>query len=159
MSGVYTALGLTVIALSLFAGVVGLFSWQRNQPSVPFWYLLRVAQVATGIFVLYACVLYVGGHRADDELHYLYVLLPVVASFMAELMRAASASQELGDQLSPTEPKSNQELSEMFAALDPDQQEEIGLAIVRRETIVMTIACLVTAFLVWRAMETTAGMF
>jgi hypothetical protein len=33
------------------------------------------------------------------------------------------------------------------------------LAIVRRETGVMTVACLVLAFLVWRAIETTSGMF
>lgn len=159
MSSAYTALGLAVIALNLIAGVAGAISWQRNQPWVTFWYLLRAAQVGTGVFVVFACVVYATGHRADDGLHYLYVFLPVVASFMAELMRGAAASQELGDRLSPTEPKTSQELGEMFAGLEPEAQEEIGLAIVRRETAVMTIACLVTAFLLWRAIETTAGMF
>jgi hypothetical protein len=159
MSTAYTALGLAVIALNLISAITGGISWQRGRPSVAFWYLLRAGQILTGLFVIFACVVYATGHRASDDLHYLYVFLPVIASFMAELMRGASASQELGDRLSPTEAKTNQELSALFAGLDPSEQERIGLAIVRRETAVMTIACLVVAFLIWRALETTAGMF
>lgn len=159
MSTAYTALGLAVMAANLIAGAAGAISWQRNDPSVVFWYLLRAAQLITGVFVLFAFVVYLTGHRADDELHYLYVALPVVASFMAELMRGASATQELGDRLSPGEPRPSQELGAMFAELDHDEQQEIGLAIVRRETAVMTVACLVIAFLIWRALETTTGMF
>jgi len=159
LSAAYTALALAAIALSLLAAGAGLFSWQRRKPSVAFWYLLRVAQVVTGLFVLFAAVVYATGHRADDGLHYLYVFLPVAVSFMAELIRGASAGQELGDRLSPSEPKSNQELGELFARLDPAEQEKIGLAIIRRETAVMSIACLVIAFLLWRAIETTTGMF
>jgi len=159
MSTAYTALGLAVLAVNLLTGVVGIVSWNRNRPSVAFWYLLRGAQITTGVFVLYACVVYATGHRAEDQLHYLYVFLPVAASFMAELMRGAAASQERGDRLSPTEAKTNQELGEMFAELEPEKQEEIGLSIIRRETAVMTIACLVISFLLWRALITTAGMF
>jgi len=159
LSSAYIALGLAVIAFNLAAGLTGAIAWQRDRPAVAFWYLLRAAQLATGAFVIFACVVYALGHRASDELHYLYVFLPVAVSFMAELMRGASASQELGDRLSPGEPRTNQELGELFAALPPDEQETIGHAIVRRETAVMTIACLVIAFLIWRALETTAGMF
>lgn len=159
MSTAYTALGLVVLGVNLIAGLVGAIAWQKNRPSVAFWYLLRGAQIATGAFVLFACVVYATGHRAEDQLHYLYIFLPVAASFMAELMRGAAASQELGDRLSPTEPKTNKELGEMFARLEPDQQETLGLSIIRRETAVMTLACFVTAFLIWRALETTAGMF
>ncbi len=159
MSTAYSALGLAVIAANLVAALVGVIAWNRNRPSVAFWYLLRAAQAITGAFVIFACVVYAGGHRASDELHYLYVFLPVAVSFMAELMRGAAASQELADRLSPTEAKSNRELGELFAALEPDHQETIGLAIIRRETAIMTLACLVTAFLLWRAIETTAGMF
>lgn len=159
MSTAYSALCLAVIAVNLMASIAGAVSWRQNRPLALFWYLLRAAQLLTGLFVIFACVVYASGHRADDDLHYLYVFLPVVASFMAELMRGASASQELGDRLSPAEPKTNQELSDLFAELDPDSQESIGLAIIRRETAVMTIACVVIAFLIWRALETTAGMF
>ncbi len=164
MSDAYSALGVIVIAINLVAGTAGLAAWAGRRPSIPFWYLLRVAQVVTMVFVLFACVTYLAGHRADDDLHYLYVLLPVVASFLAELMRGGAAGQELGERLDPepapgAEPLATAELASRFAELEPDEQQEIGLAIVRRETGIMTVACLVIAFLIWRAMETTAGMF
>lgn len=159
MSSAYTALCLAAIAVNLLAVAVGGFAWQNNRPMMSFWYLLRVAQAVTGAYVLFACVVYATGHRADDGLHYLYVFLPVAASFMAELMRAAAATQELGDRLSPDKPMEAKELGQLFARLDEGRQQKIGLAIIRRETGVMTLACLVTAFLLWRAIETTAGMF
>ncbi len=145
MADVYLALGVTVIVLNLVAGAIGGLAWRADRVSIAFWYLLRAAQIMTLIFVLAETVIYIGGARAEDDLHYLYAALPVVASVLAEAMRGASASQELGD----TD----------FASLDPDRQQKVALAIVRRETGVMTVACFVVAFLVWRAIDTTAGMF
>jgi hypothetical protein len=145
MSDAYLALGVTAIALNLTAGTIGGLAWRLDRVSIAFWYLLRAAQILTLVFVLAEAAIYVGGDRADDGLHYLYAALPVVASVLAEAMRGASASQELGD----TD----------FASLDPDRQQTVALAIVRRETGVMTVGCFVVAFLVWRAIETTAGMF
>lgn len=145
MSDLYLALGLTVIAINLIAGTLGGLAWQRNRVSMPFWYLLRVAQLATLVFVVFECFLYAKGHRSEDDLHYLYVFLPVIASLFAEAMRGASASQELGDV--------------DFKSLSEEKQRTVGLAIVRRETGVMTVALFVAAFLVWRALETTVGMF
>lgn len=145
MSSTYLALGLAVIALNLVAGVTGWVAWQRRSVSMAFWYLLRGAQVGTVIFVIFECVIYAGGNRAEDGLHYLYVFLPVVASFLAEGMRGASASQELGE----TD----------FKALSGEKQQEVALSIVRRETGVMTVACFVIAFLIWRALITDQGLF
>ena len=145
MSSSYLALGLIVIALNLVAGVTGGIALARRRLAIVFWYLLRVAQVGTLAFVLFETVLYLGGHRADDGLHYLYVYLPVVASFLAEGMRGASASQELGET--------------NFKALSEEEQHEVAIRIVRRETAVMTVACFVIAFLVWRAVITDAGLF
>lgn len=145
MYDAYLALGLTVIAANLIVGVIGGLAWRAERVSIAFWYLLRAAQIATLVFVLFEAFLYFDGRRADDGLHYLYIALPVVASLLAEAMRGASASQELGE----TD----------FAALDENRQQQVALAIVRRETGVMTVACFVLAFLVWRAIETTAGMF
>ncbi|MGA7434232.1 MAG: hypothetical protein WBW44_01285 [Solirubrobacterales bacterium] len=145
MSDLYLALGLIVIAINLLAGLVGAVTWQTHRVSMSFWYLLRAGQLATVIFVIAECVLYAAGHRSDDGLHYLYVFLPVVASFLGEGMRGASASQELGD----TD----------FKSLPEEEQQEVAMAIVRRETGVMTVAALVIAFLIWRAIETTTGMF
>lgn len=145
MSEAYLALGVTVIALNLAAGLTGGLAWRADRVSIAFWYLLRTAQVATLVFVLAETVIYIDGARAEDDLHYLYAALPVVASVLAEAMRGASASQELGE----TD----------FATLAPDRQQTVALAIVRRETGVMTVASFVVAFLIWRAIDTTAGMF
>ena len=145
MSDLYLALGLAVIAINLTAMVVGGVAWQRNRVSMAFWYLLRAGQLATVVFVVFECVLYAGGHRSEDGLHYLYVFLPIAASLLAEGMRGASASQELGE----TD----------FKSLPEDQQQQVALAIVRRETGVMTVAAGVIAFLIWRAIATTSGMF
>lgn len=162
METVYSALAVAVIVVNLLATAAGVRDRSAERASTIFWYLLRAAQLTTAAFVVSAGLIYLAGHRATDSLHYLYVLLPVVASFMAELIRGAATSQELGEQLDPDpegDPLTPAELSARFARLDPDEQQRIGLAIVRRETLVMTIACLVTAFLVWRALETTAGLF
>ena len=145
MSSTYLALGLVVIAVNLVAGITGGVAWLRDRPAIAFWYLLRAAQVATLVFVLFETVIFLGGNRADDGLHYLYVFLPVVASFLAEGMRGASASQELGE----TD----------FRKLPEDRQQVVAMQIVRRETGVMTVACFVIAFLVWRAVITDAGLF
>ena len=145
MSDLYLALGLTVIAINLFAGVLGGLAWQRHRISQTFWYALRVAQVATVVFVVYECVLYAQGHRSEDGLHYLYVFLPVVANLFAEAVRGAAASQELGE----TD----------FKSLPKEKQKTVAIAILRRETGVMTVATLVAAFLIWRALETTIGMW
>ncbi|MBK8294257.1 MAG: hypothetical protein IPK93_05555 [Solirubrobacterales bacterium] len=145
MHSTYLALGLAVIALNLIAGATGAVAWLRHRLAIAFWYLLRAAQAGTLVFVLFETVLYIGGHRADDGLHYLYVLLPVIASLLAEGMRGASASQELGEV--------------DFKTLSEEQQQEVATLIVRRETGVMTVACFVIAFLVWRAVTTDAGLF
>lgn len=145
MSEAYTATAIAVIVLNLLSGLLGAGSWRLNRPSMAFWYLLRIAQAATLIFVLFEGILWATAGQAEDGLHYLYAFLPVVAMFLAEGMRGASASQELGDR--------------DFKALSEDDRQRVALAIVRRETGVMTVSAFVVAFLVWRAAITTAGIF
>lgn len=145
MSEAYSAIAIVVIALNLISGVIGAGSWRLDRPSIAFWYLLRIAQAATLVFVLFEGFLWATAGDAEDGLHYLYVALTVVAMFLAEGMRGASASQELGDR--------------DFRSLPEDQQQQVALAIVRRETGVMTVSVLVVAFLVWRAAITTGGIF
>ena len=145
MSEAYSVTAIAVIALNLSAGALGAASWRLNRPSIAFWYLLRVAQAGTLVFVLFEGVLWATAGEAEDGLHYLYAFLPVVAMFLAEGMRGASASQELGEV--------------DFRSLPEERQQLVALAIVRRETGVMTVSVLVVAFLVWRAAVTTAGIF
>ncbi len=145
METVYLASGGLAIGLSLVAGLIGAIAWARRSPSTVFWPVLRGAQAVAAVFVLVETGLYLSGARADYGLHYLYGFLPLVAMFLAEGTRTAAGRQELGDR--------------DLGSLDEGEKTELALAIIRRETGVMAISCLVIAFLVWRAVETTAGMF
>ena len=78
MVGIHIAVGFSVIALNLAAGAIGGVAWYRNLPSIPFWYLLRAAQVSVFVQALLGGLLVVTNHKAPDNLHYLYGILPLV---------------------------------------------------------------------------------
>lgn len=141
MVGVHIAVGFAVIALNLAAGAVGGLAWFRNQPSVPFWYLLRAAQVSVFLQALLGGLLVVTNHEQSEDLHYVYGILPLVVSFIAEGARAGAAQRELGE----TD----------FESLPADEQQSIGLAIVRREMGIMAVSCGVILFLALRAAFTS----
>lgn len=136
MVGLHIAVGVCVIALNAAAGVLGGVAWFRDRPSIPFWYLLRAAQAAVFAQALLGGLLVVTNHE-NDGLHYLYGLLPLGVSFMAEGMRSGAAYRELGD----TD----------FEALPADTQQALALAIVRREMGIMAVSCGVIFFLALRA--------
>ena len=141
MVAVHIAVGCAVIVLNLAAGAVGGVAWLRNLQSVPFWYLLRVAQVTVFLQALIGGLLVVTGHEQPNDLHYLYGILPLVVSFIAEGARAGAAQRELGE----TD----------FESLDPDTQQSIALQIVRREMGIMAVSCGVIFFLALRAAFTS----
>ena len=140
MTGVHIAVGISLLAANLVAGVWGGVAWLQNRPTIGFWYALRVAQVTVVLQVLVGLVLVFSGREAVD-LHYLYGGLPLLVSFLAELTRAGAAQQELG------------ELE--FGSLTEDRQHAVAMAIVRREMGIMAVACLVIFFLALRAAGTT----
>jgi hypothetical protein len=139
---VHLVVGVALLVTNLVAGVWGGVAWFRRQPSIGFWYALRVAQTAVILQVLLGMLLVFTGH-STDELHILYGALPLLVSFLAELARAGAASQELG------------ELD--FRSLPEERQREIGLVIVRREMGIMAVACLVILFLALRAAGTSTA--
>jgi hypothetical protein len=141
MVGLHIAVGFTVIALNLAAGLIGGIAWYRNLPSIPFWYLLRAAQVSVFVQALLGGLLIVTNHEASDNLHYLYGILPLVVSFIAEGARTGAAQRELGE----TD----------FEALPAETQEAIALQIVRREMGIMAVSCGVIFFLALRAASTS----
>jgi hypothetical protein len=143
MLGVHIAVGCAVIVLNLAAGAVGGIAWYRNQASIPFWYLLRIAQVSVFLQALLGGLLLVTNHKAAEDLHYLYGILPLVVSFIAEGARTGAAQREIG------------EID--FEALPPDTQQSIALQIVRREMGIMAVSCGVIFFLALRA-ATTSGL-
>jgi len=139
--GLHIAVGVLLIALNLAAGLVGGIAWYRDRPSIPFWYLLRAAQVAVFLQALLGGLLVVTDHEPKEGLHYLYGILPLVVSFIAEGARLDAAQREVGD----LDPQS----------LTADEQESLALAIVRREMGIMAVSCGVIFFLGLRAAGTS----
>jgi len=145
MPEVHLVVGCSVIALNLAAFAVGGIAWLRKRSSIPFWYLLRAAQVSVFLQVMLGGLLIFTEHKVGDELHYLYGVLPLVVSFLAEGARTGAAQRELGE----TD----------FESLDADTQQSLALQIVRREMGIMTVSCGVILFLALRAAGTSGALF
>ena len=145
MAEVHLVTGVAVLLTNLVAGAVGGIAWFRDRPSVPFWYLLRVAQVSVFLQVMLGGLLVFTNHEAPDDLHYLYGVLPLVVSFIAEGARAGAAERELGDV--------------DFESLPAEAQQSLALAIVRREMGIMAVSCGVILFLALRAAGTSGHLF
>jgi heme A synthase len=143
MAGVHLAVGCALIALNLAAFAFGGIAWLRSRPSIPFWYLLRGAQAAVFLQALLGGLLVMTGHEPSDSLHYLYGILPLFVSFLAEGARAGAAQRELGDL--------------DFESLPAESQESLALAIVRREMGIMAVSCGVILFLALRAAGTSSA--
>jgi hypothetical protein len=144
MDKVHLIVGVAVLATNLGAGLWGGLAWLRQQPSEGFWYLLRVAQATVVVQVLLGAILLLLGREAGDGLHYLYGVLPVVVSMLAEGARAGAGARELE--------------GIDFEALPRERQRLIALAIFRRETGIMAVSALVVFGLALRAAG-TQGLF
>jgi heme A synthase len=144
MVAVHVVVGCALIALNLAAFAAGGIAWLRHRPSIPFWYVLRAAQAAVFLQALLGGLLVMTGHHPDSNLHYLYGILPLVVSFLAEGARAGAAQRELGDV--------------DFESLPAEHQQSLALAIVRREMGIMAVSCGVILFLALRA-ASTSGAF
>ncbi|UJA18954.1 hypothetical protein HJD18_01185 [Thermoleophilia bacterium SCSIO 60948] len=140
MVTVHLIVGLLVVAANFAAFAIGGVSWLRRRPSVVFWYVLRVAQASVVVQVLLGGLLILLGSAAAD-LHYLYGILPLLVTLLAEGVRAGAAGREL--------------VGLDFESLPPDRQRTLAMAIVRRETGIMSVGAGLTLFLVLRAVETT----
>jgi hypothetical protein len=145
METVHLIVGIGVLVTNLVAGTVGGVAWLRHEPSIPFWYLLRVAQGAVVLQVLLGTILLLLGDEAANGLHYVYGALPLAVSLLAEAVRAGAAEREL------------EGLD--FDALPQDRQRRFALAIVRRETGIMAVSALVVFGLALRAAGTSGHLF
>ena len=143
MAPVHLVVGVALIVLNLVAFGLGGVAWLRKRPSIPFWYLLRAAQVSVFIQALLGGLLLFTGHEAPEDLHYLYGILPLFISFIAEGARGGAAQREIGDL--------------DFEGLPAETQQEIALAIVRREMGIMAVSCGVIFFLALRAAGTSSA--
>jgi heme A synthase len=141
LAEVHLVVGCAVILLNLIAGTWGGIAWYLERPSVRFWYLLRAAQASVFVQVMLGGLLVFTGHKPADNLHYLYGVLPLVVSLLAEGARAGAAQRELGDV--------------DFESLPAETQQSLALAIVRREMGIMAVSCGVIFFLALRAAGTS----
>ncbi|MFI5026167.1 MAG: hypothetical protein ACHQCI_05395 [Solirubrobacterales bacterium] len=143
MAEVHLVVGCALIGLNLVAFAVGGVAWYRDRSSIPFWYLLRAAQAAVFLQAMLGALLVFTGHEPDDDLHYLYGILPLLVSLIAEGARTGAAERELGDV--------------DVESLSADEQRSLALAIVRREMGIMAVSCGVILFLALRAAGTSSA--
>jgi len=141
MLEIHLIMGITVLATNLGAGVWGGLSWYLRKPSVGFWYLLRCAQFAVVLQVTLGGLLVLDGREAPDGLHYVYGLLPIVVTLLAEGARAIASEHEL------------EGLD--FDSLPRERQIAVAAAISRRETGIMAVSALVIFGLALRAAFTS----
>jgi hypothetical protein len=141
MLDVHLVCGVTVLVSNLAAGAWGAWCWYQRRPSVAFWYLLRFAQVAVVVQVALGGILLLEGREAADGLHYVYGVLPILVTLLAEGARTTASEHEM------------EGLD--FDALPADRQRAVAIAITRRETGIMAVSALVILGLALRAYFTS----
>jgi hypothetical protein len=146
MTQVAQVAALAAALVSLVAGALGAWRWWTVEPSQAFWLLCRASQALLVVQALVAGVLAALGFEPDDGLYWLYALLPLAVSFVAEQLRVTAAETVLDDAGLPN--------AQAVGELDEARQRSVVLAIVRREIGVMTASAFVVAFLALRAWGT-----
>ena len=143
MSVVHAVVGGAMTVLFLAAAALGGWCWHRVSPSTWFWRLVRTAQVVMVVEVALGGVLLGLGRRPAGDLHYVYGLLPLAVSFVAEQLRIAAAETVLQARGLAS--------AQAVGELPENEQRSLVLAIVRREIGVMALAALVIVGLALRA--------
>ena len=134
---------LATLAINAMAAAFAGLRWWQVRISGPIWPLLRAGQVVAALQALLAGVLFAGGFRPEDELYWLYALLPVAIGFIAEQLRIVSAEQVLENR--------GYADAQAVGALPETEQRSVVLAVARREIGIMALAALVVALLALRA--------
>jgi heme A synthase len=144
LNGVHATLGILVMCANAVAAGWGAAAWLRSEPSVWFWYLLRVAQVVVVAQVALGMWLLISGNQPRDELHYLYGVAILAVTMVSEGMRVGAAQREL-DEVADVD------------ALDQAEQAALARRVVLREMGVMTIGALLIVTLALRAGASAGG--
>jgi hypothetical protein len=145
MNDVHIVLGSIAIGLDAAAGAWGAWRYWRAEPSVWFWRLLRSSQAAILATVVLGGVLLALKHKAPS-LHYIYGVLPLLVSFIAEQLRLASAQMILDAR--------GFENAAAVGRLPENEQQVMVRSIVLREMGVMALSALVILVLLIRAAGT-----
>ena len=108
-------------------------AWKRRRPTWPYLVVLGGLLLTTD-------------HEASEDSHYMYGIIALIVSLVAEGLRVNAAGRELPGDVE-------------FEALEKGEQRSIAMRIVRRETLTMTLASWLIAIIVFRAGQTSGGLF
>ena len=137
------------LVVSVANGSVGLFGlarWYLRRPSREFWFGVRVGQALALAYAVLVGALVLADRPPSSGLFYVYALVPIAVGFVAEQLRIVAADQVLTSR--------DIEATSEVAALPAAEQQEIVLAILRRELAVMALAAVVVCVLALRAAGT-----
>ena len=150
MAGLIEVLAGLLAGVSGAAALVGGWAWWQVREARAFWIVLRSSQGLAVLLAATAGVAAALGRRPDDGLFWVYALVPIAVSFVAEQFRVISAQTVLDAR----------GLADAAAvgALPEAEQRSVVVAILRRETGVMALAALVVCLLAIRAIGTASGL-
>jgi hypothetical protein len=143
MTSFHSIFGIVVAAAFAVVAALGYWFWRRSESNAVFWRGLRSAQVLYLVYLVIAAVRFFSGERPRDDLYWLYTLLPLAVSFIAEQLRIASAQTVLDAR--------GLEDAQAVGRLPSSDQRAVVRAILRREMGVMAVAAAVIAGLMLRA--------
>ena len=150
METVATLTALLSAVLNTAAGAYAGWRWWRVAPDALAWTLVRVAQATVLALALVAAIAWLSGSRPEDGLFWVYALVPVGVMVFAEQFRLLSAQSVLDAR--------GLENAQAVGRLPEADQQSIVLQIARRELGVVTLACVVNAFLAVRAVTEAGGL-
>src|SRR4051794_36438496 len=125
MTQVAEVVALLTAAVNLVAGALGAWRWWTVEPSQAFWVLCRTGQAIAVVQAVAAGLLAALGFHPANGLYWLYALLPVAVSFVAEQLRVTAAQAVLDDR--------GLEDAQAVGELEEERQRSVVLQIVRRE--------------------------
>ena len=137
---------IVVAAIALVTALVGAWVWWRSSGATLFWGMWRATQAATTVLAAIALVAAISGLDPRSGLFWLYMLLPIAVSIIAEQLRIATAQYVLD--------RRDLEDAQAVGRLDPVEQREIVLQIAGRELATAALACVVIGFLALRVLGT-----
>ncbi|MBI5311034.1 MAG: hypothetical protein HZB14_08450 [Actinobacteria bacterium] len=144
MAELHLTIAAFLFGFNLLAGIWGIAAWLLKRPTTIFWYLLRGAQISVVVQAVLGVILLMTDHKAAEDLHYLYGILPLALMLVTEMMRVGAAQQVVGDI--------------DYAKLPENEARELALKIFIAETRVMALGCLIIAALALRAGITSGGL-
>jgi hypothetical protein len=138
---VHAIVGIATLGLNAVAAVWGGVAWLRRDPSVSFWYVLRVAQLSVVVSVVLGVVRLAAGAHPPDQLHYVYGVAPLVIALVTEAMRADAARREVDALEGDPE------------ALPHREKVLLARRVVVREIGIMTVGVILVVTLLLRAWQ------